>query len=48
MAKENESNGKEKALAVALDDLRKRFGEGAVMRLGERNELNVETIPTGC
>jgi recombination protein RecA len=48
MAKVKENEGKEKALAVALDDLRKRFGEGAVMRLGERNELNVETIPTGC
>ena len=48
MAKENEKSGKEKALAVALDDLKKRFGEGTVMRLGERNELNIETIPTGC
>jgi recombination protein RecA len=41
-------NGKEKALAVALGDLKKRFGDGAIMRLGERNELNIETIPTGC
>jgi recombination protein RecA len=40
--------GKEKALEVALGDLRKRFGDGAVMRLGERNELHIETIPTGC
>jgi recombination protein RecA len=42
------NNGKEKALEIALGDLRKRFGEGAVMRLGERNELQIETIPTGC
>ena len=42
------NNGKEKALAVALDDLKKRFGEGAIMRLGEKNELQIETIPTGC
>ncbi len=49
MAKENNNNsGKEKALSVALDDLKKRFGEGAIMRLGDRNELNIETIPTGC
>ncbi len=48
MAKDKETNGKQKALAVALDDLKKRFGEGAVMRLGDRNELNIETIPTGC
>ena len=48
MTKDVESNGRVKALAVALDDLKKRFGEGAVMRLGERNELNIETVPTGC
>jgi recombination protein RecA len=44
----NENNGRQKALEIALGDLRKRFGEGAVMRLGERNELKIETIPTGC
>jgi len=43
-----ETNGREKALEIALGDLKKRFGDGAIMRLGERNELNVETIPTGC
>lgn len=43
-----DGNGKLKALEVALGDLKKRFGDGAVMRLGERNELNVQTIPTGC
>ena len=48
MAKDEQNNGREKALAVALDDLKKRFGEGAIMRLGDRNELNIETIPTGC
>ena len=48
MATAQENNGKEKALEIALGDLRKRFGEGAVMRLGERNELQIETIPTGC
>jgi recombination protein RecA len=48
VAKVNEKDGKEKALEVALGDLRKRFGDGAIMRLGERNELQIETIPTGC
>jgi len=48
MAKEQENNGREKALEIALSDLKKRFGEGAVMRLGDRNELNIDTIPTGC
>ncbi|GAB4443156.1 MAG: recombinase RecA [Anaerolineae bacterium] len=49
MATKVKSNeGREKALAVALDELKKRFGDGAVMRLGDRNELNIETISTGC
>jgi recombination protein RecA len=48
MAKDKENNGREKALEIALGDLKKRFGEGAVMRLGDRNELNIDTIPTGC
>ncbi|MFN8457498.1 MAG: recombinase RecA [Anaerolineae bacterium] len=43
-----EKNGKAKALEVALGDLKKRFGDGAVMRLGDRNELHIGTIPTGC
>ncbi len=48
MAKSQDNNGREKALEIALNDLKKRFGEGAVMRLGDRNELNIDTIPTGC
>jgi len=48
VAKDTINSNKEKALAVALGDLKKRFGEGAIMRLGERNELHIETIPTGC
>ena len=40
-------NGREKALDVALANLTKRFGEGAIMRLGEATHLNIETIPTG-
>ncbi len=48
MAKGKKNDGKEKALEIALGDLKKRFGDGAIMRLGDRNELNIDTIPTGC
>jgi recombination protein RecA len=48
VAKVKENEGKERALEAALGDLRKRFGDGSIMRLGDRNELNIETIPTGC
>ncbi len=38
---------KAKALETALAQIKKQFGEGAVMRLGQDNALNVEAIPTG-
>ncbi len=41
-------DGREKALDVALGELKKRFGDGAIMRLGDQNNLAIETIPTGC
>ncbi len=41
------ANGREEALGTALQSIRKRFGEGAVMRLGEATHLDVEAIPTG-
>jgi recombination protein RecA len=40
-------NGRDKALDTALANLTKRFGEGAIMRLGEATHLEVEIIPTG-
>jgi recombination protein RecA len=39
---------REKALDRALASLTKRFGDGAIMRLGEASHLDVEVIPTGC
>jgi recombination protein RecA len=41
-------NGRERALEVALTDLRKRYGDGAIMKLGESTHLHVEAIPTGA
>jgi len=40
--------GRRKALETALASLTKRFGEGAIMRLGEATHLDVEVIPTGA
>ena len=39
--------GRDKALETTLTNLTKRFGEGAIMRLGEATHLKVEAIPTG-
>jgi recombination protein RecA len=41
------SGEREQALEAAVKDIQKRFGDGAVMRLGEAHHLSVETIPTG-
>ncbi|MEA3336735.1 MAG: DNA recombination/repair protein RecA, partial [Chloroflexota bacterium] len=40
-------DGKNKALETTLATLKKRFGEGAIMKLGEAADLRVEAIPTG-
>jgi recombination protein RecA len=42
------SNGRAKALESTLANLQKRFGDGAIMKLGETTALNVESISTGC
>lgn len=39
---------KKKALEMALGQIEKQFGKGAVMKLGENTHLNVEVIPTGA
>lgn len=39
--------GKRKALDAALGDINKRFGDGAIMRLGDAQNLKVDTIPSG-
>ena len=38
---------KKKALETALKQIEKSFGKGAVMRMGDRPALNIESIPTG-
>lgn len=38
---------KKKALDIAISQIEKQFGKGAVMKLGENTHLNVEAIPTG-
>jgi len=40
-------DGKIEALDRTLNDITKRFGDGAIMRLGEATHLEVEAIPTG-
>ena len=38
---------KKAALAKALENIDKQFGQGTVMRLGDQDKLDIEAIPTG-
>ncbi len=38
---------KEQALQAALDQIERTFGTGAIMRLGQNTNIDIETIPTG-
>ena len=40
-------DGKQKALESTLANLKKRYGEGAIMKLGDAASMKVEAIPTG-
>lgn len=39
---------KKEALEMAMSQIEKTFGKGAVMKLGEETHMNVEAIPTGA
>ncbi|MCX6785833.1 MAG: recombinase RecA [Candidatus Komeilibacteria bacterium] len=43
-----ENKEKNQATLTAIDQIRQRFGEGSIMRLGEAKKMQVEAIPTGC
>jgi len=40
-------NERTRALETTLSSIQKRYGEGAIMRLGQATHLQVEAIPTG-
>ena len=42
-----QSDGKAKALSLALESIEKQFGKGSIMKLGESHHAEVEMIPSG-
>ncbi len=42
-----DADGKSKALGLAMDQIEKQFGKGAIMHLDGQQKIDVETIPTG-
>src|SRR3989344_5058056 len=45
--KSEEKDSKRAALAEAVEEIKERFGEGALMTLGEVRKVDVDVIPTG-
>lgn len=46
-SKDKKSNNSKEVLADTLKSLQQKFGEGAIMRLGEVKKVDVDVIPTG-
>ena len=44
----NVSDERSKALKLAIEKIEKDFGKGAIMKLGDKPAVSVETIPTGA
>jgi recombination protein RecA len=47
MAEKNLKPKTDNLLEETLKNIQKQFGEGSVMKLGERPEVNIDTIPSG-
>lgn len=39
---------KAEAASLAMEQIKNKFGDGAIMRFGETRKVNVDAIPTGC
>jgi len=48
MTKNGQEEGKTKAAESAVEEIKQRFGEGAIMKFGEIKKLKVPAIPIGC
>jgi recombination protein RecA len=47
-AGEEDAKARDQALQSAVTHIKKEYGEGAVMRLGDRDAIEVEAVPTGA
>lgn len=48
ISKEVETDARSRAALDAISQIKQRFGEGAIMRLGEAKTMQVDAITTGC
>ncbi len=45
--KKDDTDKKARVLEDTVDEIKQRFGEGSIMKLGEAKRVDVDTIPTG-
>jgi recombination protein RecA len=43
----DKQDGKKQALDLAVDQIKKQFGQGSIMQLGEDHKIDVETVSSG-
>ena len=48
MTDETKPSDQEQAINAAIDQIKDRFGDGAIMKLGDKRALQVESVSTGC
>ena len=46
--KSSVDSGRNKAIDIAVAQIEKQFGKGSIMKLGSREKIDVEVIPTGA
>ncbi len=44
----DEKEERRQASQAAIDQIKEKFGDGSIMRLGEAKKSNVDVVPTGC
>ncbi|MBU0964534.1 recombinase RecA [Patescibacteria group bacterium] len=42
------SSNRSKAAQEAIAQIKERFGDGSIMKLGEAKKVDIDTVPTGC
>lgn len=48
MGKDDKTDDRERSLSLALGQIEKQFGKGAIMRLGDETRAPVSVVPTGA
>lgn len=48
LAEKKEDSGKMQAALSAMEQIKNKFGDGAIMKFGEAKKVDVDSVPTGC